>query len=93
MTIIKHIVFLRAVAIRAVSGILKMKRIHTTTSLGKDTSSAKTTRMAGYISYNHGLWGCNKRLRGSKYGFTTMKTFSECQELKVQVRMLAMRVF
>ncbi|WZZ91244.1 hypothetical protein YC2023_119823 [Brassica napus] len=43
-----------------------MKRTHMTTSLGKDTSSAKTTRMTGCISGNHGLWVCNKRLRGSK---------------------------
>ncbi|CAH8365932.1 unnamed protein product [Eruca vesicaria subsp. sativa] len=46
-------------------------------SLGKDISSAKTTRMTGCISSNHGLWVCNTRLRGSKYGFTTMRTFRE----------------
>ncbi|CDY24021.1 BnaC03g16700D [Brassica napus] len=33
-----------------------MKRIHMTTSQGKDTSSAKTSRMTGCILGSHGLW-------------------------------------
>lgn len=43
----------------------------------EDTSSAKTTRMTGCISGNHRLWVCNKKLRGSKYGFTSMRNFWE----------------
>ncbi|KAH0870847.1 hypothetical protein HID58_077869 [Brassica napus] len=53
------------------------KRIHMTTSLGKDTSSAKTTRMTGCISGNHGLWVCNKRFRGSNNGFMSRRSFCE----------------
>uniref|UniRef100_A0A0D3BD23 Myb-like domain-containing protein n=1 Tax=Brassica oleracea var. oleracea TaxID=109376 RepID=A0A0D3BD23_BRAOL len=54
-----------------------MKRIHMTTSLGKDTSSAKTSRMTVYITGNHGLWVCKKRLRGSNKKFSAMRTFLE----------------
>ncbi|XP_048619577.1 uncharacterized protein LOC111207487 isoform X2 [Brassica napus] len=53
------------------------KRIHMTTSLGKDTSSAKITKMTGCISGNHGLWVCNQRLRGSNNGFTSRRSFCE----------------